>query len=276
MMALGDIMRIVNLASGSKANSTFISFGETKILIDVGLSEKKLAEELTKIGESLNNILAVLITHEHSDHIKGLKMLAKHTNIVFYVHEKLANSGVMSDITFKDGAIRTFTDKKINIGDLEIEPIETSHDAVRPVVFVVNVHKSKVRAGFVTDLGIVTEKVKNSLKGLKIIFLESNYDDEMIDGGPYPYIVKQRIKGEKGHLSNAQSLELAKYLYKNGTECFVLSHISQNNNTYEKAYVNYATYFEGLGLTIGKQVKIKVSFQEKHGNNFLIYEDYDE
>lgn len=268
-------MRIVNLASGSKANSTFVSFGETKILIDVGLSEKKLSEELIKIGENLNDILAVLITHEHSDHIKGLKTLAKHTNIVFYVHEKLAKSGALSDITFKNGALRTFTDQKINIGDFEIEPLETSHDAVRPVAFVINVHKSKARAGIVTDLGIVTEKIKNSLKGLKIIFLESNYDDEMIDGGPYPYIVKQRIKGEKGHLSNAQSLELAKFLYENGTKCFVLSHISQNNNTYEKAFINYANYFENQGLTIGKHVKLYISFQEKHGNNFLIHEDYD-
>ena len=98
----------------------------------------------------------------------------------------------------------------------------------------------------------------------------------MIDGGPYPYIVKQRIKGEKGHLSNNQSLELAKYLYENGTKCFVISHISQNNNTYEKAYVNYFSYFESLGLEIGKDVKIKVSFQDKHGSNFLINEVYDE
>ncbi len=268
-------MRIINLASGSKANSTFISFGETKILIDAGLTEKKLKERLSEIGESLDGISAVLVTHEHIDHIRGLKSLAKHTNISFYLHKKLAESGAMTDITFGEGALRTFENIKFNVGDLEIEPIETSHDAVRPVAFMINIHKSKVRAAFVTDLGVVSESVKNALRGVKIIFLESNYDEEMIDGGPYPYVVKQRIKGEKGHLSNSQSLELAKFLYNNGTKCFVLSHISQNNNTYEKAYVNYATYFENMGLTIGKDVKIKVSFQEKHGNNFLIYEDYD-
>jgi len=217
-----------------------------------------------------------LVTHEHIDHVRGIKSLAKHTKINFYLHKKLAESSAMADITFGEGTLRTFENIKFNVGDLEIEPIETSHDAVRPVSFMVNVYKSKVRAAFVTDLGVVSESVKNALKGVKIIFLESNYDEEMIDGGPYPYVVKQRIKGEKGHLSNSQSLELAKFLYDSGTKCFVLSHISQNNNTYEKAYVNYASYFENMGLKIGKDVKIKVSFQEKHGNNFLIYEDYDE
>ena len=268
-------MRIINLASGSKANSTFLSFGETRILIDVGLSEKKLKEELSSIGEKLENINAVIITHEHIDHIKGLKSLAKNTNIIFYLHQKVVSEASCGDVEFKEGALRVFENSRFNIGDFEIEPIETSHDATRSVAFVVNVHKSRARAAFVTDLGVVSENIKKTLKGVKIIFLESNYDEEMIDGGAYPYIVKQRIKSDKGHLSNSQSLELAKYLYQNGTKCFVLSHISQNNNTYEKAYVNYASYFESLGLKIGEDVKIKVSFQEKHGNNFLINEEYD-
>lgn len=267
-------MRIINLASGSKANSTFVAFGDTKILIDVGLSEKKLKEELASVGESIENINAVIVTHEHIDHIKGLKSLAKNTNMSFYFHKKVIDEKAYGDIVFKEGVLRTFESMKFNIGDFEIEPIETSHDSVRPVAFVLNVHESKTRAAFVTDLGIVSENIKNTLKGVKIIFLESNYDEEMIDGGPYPYIVKQRIKSDKGHLSNSQSLELAKFLYENGTKCFVLSHISQNNNTYEKAYVNYASYFESLGLKIGEDIKIKVSFQEKHGNNFLINEEY--
>lgn len=268
-------MQIINLASGSKANSTFLSFNDCKILIDVGLSEKKLKEQLLKIGESLDNINAVIITHEHIDHIKALKTLAKNTDIVFYIHKKLAESEALSDITFKEFALRKFENTKFNIGDFEIVPIEVSHDATRPVAFCVNIHGSSAKVGFVTDLGFVGETTKNILKGAKIVFLESNYDEKMIDGGPYPYVVKQRIKGEKGHLSNAQSLEFAKYLYENGTKAFVLSHISQNNNSYEKAYVNYAAYFEGLGLKIGKDIILKVSFQDKIGNKFSIKEVYD-
>lgn len=268
-------MQIINLASGSKANTTFLSFNDTKILIDAGLSEKKIKEQLSKIGESLENINAILITHEHVDHIKAVKTLAKNTNILFFMHKTLAESEFISDISFKEGTLRIFEDKKFNVGDFEIEPIEVSHDAIRPVAFAINVHGSKSRVGFLTDLGFVGENIKKILKGVKIIFLESNYDEQMIDGGPYPYIVKQRIKGEKGHLSNVQSLEFAKYLYENGTKVFVLSHISQNNNTYEKAYVNYASYFENRGLSIGKDVIIKVSFQDKIGNKFSIKEDYD-
>ena len=268
-------MRIINLASGSKANSTFVSFGETKILIDVGLNEKQLKERLLSIGEHIDNITAVLITHEHIDHIRGLKSLAKNTNINFYLHKELADSDVFDDVLFKEGAVRKFENMRFNVGEFEIEPIEVSHDAVRPVSFILNVHKSKIRAAFVTDLGIVSENIKNRLKGVKIIFLESNYDEDMIDGGPYPYIVKKRIKGEKGHLSNRQSLELARFLYGTGTKCFVLSHISQNNNTYEKAYVNFASYFENMGIILNKDVKLKVSFQDRCGNNFLINEDYD-
>ncbi len=269
-------MRIVNLASGSKANSTFVSFGETKILIDAGLSEKMLKERLAKIGERLDNINAVLITHEHIDHIRALKSLAKNTDICFYLHKELAESDAVRDIIFKEGALRKFELTKFNVGDFEIDPIETSHDAVRPVAFVLNILGSRVRVGFATDLGIVTETVKSKLEGVKVVFLESNYDDDMIDGGPYPYIVKQRIKGEKGHLSNKQSLELAKFLHSRGTKCFVLSHISQNNNTYEKAYVNFASYFEDRGYILDKDVKLKVSFQDRCGNNFIIREVYDE
>ncbi len=268
-------MRIINLASGSKANVTFISFGETKILLDVGLTEKKLKEKLAVIGEKLENISAVLITHEHIDHVRGLKSLAKNTDIKFYLHKQLAESESMAEIKFKDGALRMFEDIAFNVGDFVVDPIETSHDAVRPVAFTVRVAGSKIKAAFATDLGVVSETVKSKLVGSKIIFIESNYDDDMLDGGPYPYIVKKRIKGEKGHLSNAQSLELAKFLYARGTKCFVLSHISQNNNTYQRAYVNYASYFEDRGIKLGTDVKLKVSFQDKCGNNFLINEVYD-
>ena len=201
--------------------------------------------------------------------------MAKNTDITFFVHKHLFESDYFNDISFKDGKIRTFEDIKFNVGDLEIEPMEVSHDSIRPVAFVVNAFASKSRVAFVTDIGFISENIKNILKGVKIIFLESNYDENMIDGGPYPYIVKERIKGNKGHLSNIQSLELAKFLYENGTRAFVLSHISQNNNTYEKAYVNYAAYFESLGLTIGKDIIIKVSFQDKIGNKFSVKEDYD-
>ena len=268
-------MRIVHLSSGSKANSTFVGFNDSKILIDAGLVEKKLCEELLSIGENIADIKAIFVTHEHVDHIRAIKTLAKKFDIDFYFHEGVVESGAISDIKFKEGRLHTFSDGVINVGELQIQPFDISHDAAAPVGFVVNVFGSSSRAGFATDLGIVSEGVKRALTGTKIVFLESNYDEKMLAGGPYPYILKKRIAGEKGHLSNVQSLELAKYLYENGTKCFVLSHISENNNTYELALANFVDYFANNDIKLNQDVIVKVSRQMMHGNNFTLREEFD-
>ena len=267
-------MRIVNLSSGSKANSTFIGFNESKILIDAGLPEKLLVQHLNEINERIENITAIFVTHEHIDHIRAIKILAKKYDMDFYFHQDLINSGKLDDIKFKEGKVRGFTTDIVNIGDLQVQPFEISHDAVRPVGFVVNVFGSRSKAGFATDLGVVSDSVKQMLSGAKIVFLESNYDEEMLFNGKYPFVLKKRIAGEQGHLSNLQSLELAKYLYDNGTKCFVLSHISENNNTYELALSNFVDYFESNNIKLNQDVIIKVSFQMKHGNNFTLKEEF--
>lgn len=266
-------MRIVNLSSGSKANSTFVGYNDTKILIDVGLAPKTLSERLSEIGENLENIKAVLITHEHSDHIKALKTLAKKYDIDFYIHRDLILSGFLVDIKFKKGKLHEFTDEEFDIGDLEIMPFAVSHDAIAPVGFTIKVKGSKSKFGIVTDTGIVTDNMKKQLAGSKIVFIESNYDEDMLLNGSYPYPVKQRIYGEKGHLSNEQSLELAKFLFENGTKCFALSHISQNNNTYDLAFTNYINFFESAGYVLDKDVFVRISYQDKHGNNFILKEE---
>lgn len=267
-------MRIVNLASGSKANSTLVEFEGTKILIDVGLSHTKLKAELLAVGVDIHDICAVVVTHEHIDHVSSLPVLAKNYDMKFYLHENLAKSAMFQDVLFKEGSLLTFSDKTFSIGDFEIFPFNVSHDAISPVGFVINVFGSKSKAAFVTDLGIVTETVKRALLGAKMVFIESNYDEQMLLGGRYPKIVKERIRGSKGHLSNKQSLELAKELFKAGTKCFVLSHISANNNTHELAYLNYANYFESQGLKLDTDVIIRLSFQERHGNNFSLKEEF--
>ena len=267
-------MRIVNLSSGSKANSTFVGYENTKILIDAGLNEKTLKAHLLQINEKIENIGAIFITHEHIDHIRAVKALAKKYDIDFYVHEKLASSSVFNDYNFREGKLHTFSNDVVNYGDLQIVPFDISHDAIAPVGFAVNVFGSSAKAAFVTDLGIVSETVKLALKNSKIVFIESNYDEKMLENGPYPPILKKRIAGNKGHLSNRQSLELAKYLYDNGTKCFVLSHISENNNTYELAFANFVDYFESNNVYLNKDIFVRVSFQMKIGNNFILKEEF--
>jgi len=268
-------MRIVNLASGSKANCTYIEYGETVVLIDVGLNEKSLKKALLEIGSSIDKVLAVCITHEHVDHIRALGALAKKYEFDFYIKKELAESQFLSDVMFKEGKLHKIDNMKFSIGELEILPFEVSHDAIAPIGFIVNVFSSKSKALFLTDTGMVAESLKQNFDNIKMAFLESNYDEKMLLNGKYPYLTKKRIQSEKGHLSNEQSLELAKYLFDRGTKCFVLSHISQNNNTPELAFANYADYFLEKGYILDKDVFIRLSFQEKHGNNFNLKEEFD-
>lgn len=271
---LGEIMRIVNLASGSKGNCTFICYERTKILLDAGLTEKNIKERLSEIGEKLEDISGVVVTHEHIDHIRAIKALAKKYDIDFYIREKLADSDAMKEINFKEGKLHKISDKLFNVGDLEILPVGVSHDAVDPVAYVINVYGSTARVGFITDLGFVSDQIKKEFSGIKMAFLESNYDEQMLFSGKYPYLVKQRIAGTKGHLSNEQSLEFAKFLFASGTKCFILSHLSENNNTPELAFANYADFFAGEGFVLDKDVFIRLSFQERHGNNFSLKEEW--
>lgn len=267
-------MRVVNLASGSKGNSTFVEYGGTKILIDVGLSERKLQARLAEVGEKLDDITAVLVTHEHSDHIFALSALAKKYNMDFYIETGLADSEIITHIKFKENKLKKILLDKFCVGDIEILPIKVSHDALAPVAFILNVAGSLSKVAFFTDVGCVSEENEKLLSGVKMIFLESNYDEKMLFGGNYPYPVKKRIAGKTGHLSNAQALELASKLYKTGTKCFVLSHISENNNTPEIVYSNFADYFKSQGLSLDKDVFLRLSYQNEHGNNFILKEDF--
>ena len=268
-------MRIVNLFSGSKGNCTFIGYGTSKILIDAGSTAKKIEESLLEIGENMSEIRAVLVTHEHDDHIHALKRLVKKYDFDVFVHEKVALTGEFCDLEIDKNRIKTFSNGEFEVGEFQVLPFETSHDSLCAVGFCVSVLHSRAKVGFVTDTGTFDENMVKALSGAKIVFIESNYDENMLFDGNYPPVIKRRIASDHGHLSNYQSLELAKQLYLSGTKCFVLSHISENNKTYEIAYSNFADYFSGSEGPQDKDVKLRVAFQRKHGNNFILKEDFD-
>ncbi len=267
-------MHIVNLASGSKANVTLVEYKNVKLLIDAGLSERELLKRLSDVGTDISEISAILITHEHSDHIKGLKSLAKKYDIDIFVHKKLVENGVLSEIPFKENRLKTFENAEFEIGEICIFPFEIPHDAVCPVGFVLWAKGNKSKVGFLTDVGEVTDDIRNSLCGVKMLFIEANHDPQMLENGYYPFSVKRRIAGKHGHLSNLQAIELASWLFDRGTKCFVLSHLSEKNNTFEIAYATFANFFEGKGLVLDKDVFIRLSFQDKHGNNFNLKEEF--
>lgn len=263
-------MRVVNLGSGSKGNATFIEAGNVKLLIDAGLSMREIQARLESINEKLDNIDAVIITHEHTDHIKSFLQILSHYKAHGYVHEtvksflKVTKQEIMDKISF----ISLY---KFNIGDVTLYPFKLPHDSVCCLGFIIE-FKGK-RVAIVTDLGYMPNALLDSLVGCSLVYIESNHDVKMVQNCFYPRIVKQRILSEMGHLSNDQAAAVIVYLAKRGTKYFVLSHLSENSNTIEKAYLTSAKAVSNAGLELEKDVFIRYSRQDRPGNNFYFGDD---
>lgn len=252
-------VEICVLASGSKGNCTYVSDGTTRILIDAGISCKQIEERLSNIGVSLSDINAVLVTHEHSDHIMGLRTLDKKYATPILANQKTATC---VDVRLHINTIRWLKegfDTGFKIGGIQITPFRISHDAVCPVGYTLTMDGKKV--SFVTDLGYVTQGVYNTIKGSDIVVLESNHDLKMLSSGRYPLELQARIRGNSGHLSNNQSAELALALVKSGTRNIFLAHLSEENNTPELAYTVMKTALEGNGLIVGKDIFLCLTSQ---------------
>jgi phosphoribosyl 1,2-cyclic phosphodiesterase len=220
------IVKICILASSSSGNSTFIASSKTRILIDAGLSRKETFERLAAIGECPENIDAVLVSHEHVDHVSGLIPVLKKTNATVYLSRLTAPAIDWNEYTPR---LETFqAGQRLCIGDLEVDTFTIPHDAVDPVGFVVRAEGVKI--GVATDLGYVPENVRVHLRGSDFLMLESNHDLEMLKVGPYPWSVKQRVMGRKGHLSNEGVSEFILNSLDTSTATLVLGHLSEHNN----------------------------------------------
>lgn len=263
-------MRVVNLGSGSKGNSYFIKAGTVKILIDAGLSLRDLETRLGLIGESVQKIDALLLTHEHSDHIRCFNQLMKKTNIHAYVHEKIADGLNMDRESFFD-RVSKISIYPFYIDKVKITPVELPHDSIACLGYIIEYDKWKI--GVVTDLGFMPINVLEKLYGSSLCYIESNHDRKMLSSCAYPWIVKERIRSEHGHLSNSQAAAVIVSLAKHGTKHFVLSHISQNSNTIELAYSESARALEEAGFELEKDVFIRYSRQDRPGNNYKFGED---
>jgi phosphoribosyl 1,2-cyclic phosphodiesterase len=220
------------LASGSKGNAVFLSSGDTSLLIDAGLSGIEIERRLRSRGLDPKNLDAILVSHEHSDHIQGVGVLSRRFKLPVYINSKTqaAASGQLGTLydfkNFECGS--TFT-----IDDLSIHPFSISHDATDPCGFTVNQNGTKI--GIATDLGIATSMVKAHLTGCALLILEANHDEKMLIDGPYPWPIKQRIKSRIGHLSNAASKQLLNEIQHDQLKYVMLAHLSETNNTPQKA-----------------------------------------
>lgn len=220
------------LASGSKGNAIYISDAQTAILVDAGLSGVEIGRRMQAAGLEMESLKAIVVSHEHSDHVRGVGVLARRHDLPVYITASTADAvedqlGRIKDLRhFEIG--RTFT-----IDGLKIHPFSTSHDANDSAGFTIAQNGHKI--GIATDLGIATTMVKEHLKNCSLLVLEANHDPTMLIEGPYPWPLKQRIKSRNGHLSNQASSELLSEIKHERLCHVILAHLSETNNTPEKA-----------------------------------------
>ena len=236
-----------SIASGSSGNCGVFFCGDTIILIDMGVSVRKLNNALAGLGLAVDMLDAVLITHEHSDHIKGLSTFAKKYDIPVFMTEGTA-SAVLQKIPHAHNIIHTFIgSERFFIKSVEVNSFLTPHDANESVGFILKCEE--ITFGFATDLGFIPLNVKNMLCKCDFVVIEANHDIDMLRNNTmYPYQTKQRILGNLGHLSNAACAECVVDLVKNGVNTIVLSHLSEKNNSPVKAlrYINQMLFIAGL------------------------------
>src|SRR5580693_7293532 len=230
------------LASGSRGNCALVATNTTRILVDAGLSGRETFKRLKALGERTEEISAILITHEHSDHVAGLSRLASKLNVPVFLTAPTHHAWgrAMRD---EAGAIPALPKSEhfsagrgFRVGDIEVMPFTIPHDAADPVAFTFRAEGVKI--GFATDLGYMPTNVRNHLRGCTVLVMESNHDVEMLRSGPYPWSVKQRVMSRVGHLSNEALAEFFTSDYDGGAEYIVLAHLSEQNNHPEKARVS--------------------------------------
>ena len=230
------MLKFCSLFSGSSGNSLFVQSDQSKILIDCGASGKKICEALASINSSIEDIDAILITHEHSDHVQSLGLLSKKYNIPIYINEETFNAltNAQKEKISEDKINFFINDKEFYFNDLTIKPFSVPHDAANPCGY--NIHNGKRKISIATDLGHINDSILDNLKNSSFILLESNYDPSILQVSKYPYSLKERIKGPKGHLSNETAGKLISALSGNELKEVMLGHLSKENNFPELAY----------------------------------------
>ena len=230
-------MKLISLASGSSGNAYLVEQNGKLLLIDIGLSYRKLTEELHSLGHGPEEICAVLLTHEHNDHVAGLPTFTKHHPAVPVIASYGAFNGLSSDKIFPRlnlGAFELLRPyERFNVADIDFLPVSTSHDTAESLAY-----RGDTESGsfaLITDLGCWSEELAGQMEGLSALCLEANHDLHMLEMGPYPYPLKLRIESNKGHLSNEDAAALLLRLWHPGLKEVLLTHLSKENNLPELA-----------------------------------------
>lgn len=229
------MLKFCSLYSGSSGNSLFVQSQNTKILVDCGVSAKKIETALNNLDIEPNSIDGIIITHEHSDHVQGLGIIAKKFNIPVFINSKTLDAMPKQKEKLENCTIKNIEiGEKFEIKDLKIKSFKTPHDAVNPCGFVISNDSKSI--GIATDIGHMSNEILKELEPSDFILLESNYDPNILKCSNYPYHLKQRILGPNGHLSNEAAGKTISCLLHNNLKTAMLGHLSKENNFPELAY----------------------------------------
>ena len=250
--------RFCSLFSSSRGNCTYIGTGDSGILIDCGVSCKRTVETLNALGVDPSRLRAIFVTHEHSDHVSGLRIFAGKYGLPVYSSagtlSAIERSGVLNG-TFDVGVV---PHEGVSLGDFFVRPFSLSHDAREPVGYSVETGDGR-RISVATDTGIVTDEILSAVSGSDLILLESNHDVGMVQNGTYPYATKRRILSSLGHLSNDVCAETAVSLLNSGTTQFCLGHLSRDNNIPALAYQTTFSELSIAGAKEGSDYQLRVA-----------------
>ena len=257
-------MTIHTLASGSEGNCLLLSDGGVHLLLDAGISTRRIKAGLLQLGLTMADVDGVLITHEHSDHVSGLQTMVKHHRIPIYT-----SPGTARQLAYRIAGIESLLrpvepGTVFSVGDCRVTVFRTSHDAAQSVDYRVD---GSAAVGFLTDTGFVTPEAEAALAGVDTLVLESNHDAGMLETGPYPYALKHRIAGDKGHLSNDTAGEMAVNLAESGVKQIVLAHLSHENNLPILAYQTTQNCFKQSGIS-EKDTRVAVARRHERSSIF--------
>ena len=258
------MIKFCSLYSGSSGNAIFLGAGSTRLLIDAGLSAKRIIEALVSIGEKPSDLSAILISHEHSDHIKGAGILSRKLNIPIYANENTwkGMEPFIGPVSLNNKAYFN-TGSEFEIGDFLVKSFPIPHDAMEPVGY--NFFADCKKITVATDIGHINVELLNCLEASDLLLLESNHDVEMLRIGPYPWHLKKRIAGDRGHLSNDAAGEVIAYMAEKGTKRFLLGHLSRENNFPELAYQTVYNALCEKSCLAGLDISLDVVLRDKVG-----------
>ena len=261
--------KFFTIASGSSGNSSFVGASGEGILIDCGISCRGITTALKKRDIDPDSLSGILITHEHIDHVRGLSVFLSHHSVPLYASAEVLRYLIANKLVPENAVLNKIDEHGLLIGEMLIKPFKTSHDSVGSLGYSI-ITPDEHRITVCTDTGYITDSAREHLLGSEAVLIEANFDNGMLEFGPYPYHLKRRIKGPQGHLSNTECAAFLPELVKSGAIHIVLGHLSKENNTPDVALQTCVAELSMAGLVNGRDYMIFAAPRNELSENILL------